>query len=668
MGEIIVNVLLTTVLAVVTWFCHRKDLTKKQKEMLVKIFITTAFLLILQFVEAETFDRLDGLLFPDTGYWLRLCCYLSAYLFIGKDILLKAIKGIRNGQVFDENFLMLVATLGALSLAIYENGDYLEAIAVMLFYKIGTWFENYAVGRSRKSIAKLMDIRPEFATIEKNGELMQVSPEDVAPGSEIIVQPNEKVPLDGVIAEGSSLLNTALLTGESLPKEVTVGDEIMSGSINLGAVLRIRTTKEFCDSTVAKIMEMVENASSNKSNSENLIGKFARIYTPIVCYFALFLFLVPPCYQHFVQGLPYNFSTWLYRALTFLVISCPCALVISIPLSFFAAIGGLNHTDVLVKGSNYLEQLAKTKIMVFDKTRTLTEGKYEITGLHHSVFKCEQIMDYMALAESSSKHPIAKSIIVANGKPLKKERIKDIQETIGEGVVAKIDNITIACGNSKLMQSLNVTYHDCSAVGTTIHIAIDKVYCGHLLISEIINPTAKEALQELNNLGVKKQVVVTGSGEKVTEHIAKEIGFKEYYTGLLPQDKLNRLEILMKEKTPKEVLAFIGDGIYDAPLLSKADIGIAMGILGSDAAIDAAKVVLMDNDLRKIATAIRHAQKTIGIVHQNIAATVGIKTVCLVCGAFGITNMYLAIFADVGVMILAILNAMRCLFVKPYKN
>ena len=664
MGEIIVNVLLIIVIGTVAYFSRRQGLTKKQKEMLVKIFYTAAFLLILQFHEAEDFNRLDGLLFSGSGYLLRLLSYLIIYLYIGKETLLKALKGIRNGQILDENFLMLIATLGALCLAIYENGDYLEAIAVMLFYKIGTWFEDYAVGESRKSIAKVMDIRPDYANMQKDGEIIQLDPEEIPIGAQIIVKQGEKIPLDGVVVKGSSLVNTAALTGEALPKEVREGDEVISGCINLDGILYIRTTKEYSESTVAKIMELVENASSNKSQSENFISKFARIYTPVVCCCALGIALAAPLYQHYIQGLDFNFSTWLYRALTFLVISCPCALVISIPLSFFAGIGGLSHAGVLVKGSNYLEALAKVKTMVFDKTGTITKGEFVVTGLHHSVFQQEQILDYVALAESASNHPIAKSIMIANAKPIKQERIKSIKEYPGEGVVAEIDNIKITCGNAQLMQRFNITYHECSKVGTVVHIAIDKVYCGHLLINDIVKPSSKAALLDLQELGIKRQVVLTGDGEKVTRAIAAQVGFTEYYTGLLPQDKVAKVEELKQKKNPEDMLSFVGDGINDAPVLAKADIGIAMGVLGSDAAIEAADIVLMDDDLQKISIAIRHAKKTMGIVYQNIAATVGIKAICLGCSAFGITNMYLAIFADVGVLILATLNAVRCLIVK----
>ena len=634
-------------------------MTRKQKTMLWRILAAALLLLVLQAMGAALFDRLGG-----AGRWVRLACYLADYAIIGHDILKKAVKGIRNGQVFDENFLMAVATLGALALAVYENGDYLEAIAVMLFYQVGEWFQSYAVGKSRRNISDLMDIRPDYANIEQDGKLEQVDPDEVAIGTVIVVQPGEKVPIDGTVVEGASTLNTAALTGESLPREVKAGDEIISGCINMTGLLKIQTTKEFGESTVSKILDLVENASSRKSRSEDFISRFARIYTPAVCYAALALAILPPLVRMFGLGLDAGWETWIYRALTFLVASCPCALVISIPLSFFAGIGGASNAGVLVKGSNYLETLSQTKIVVFDKTGTLTQGVFEVNGIHHNELENEKLVEYAALAESASSHPISKSLQRAYGKEINRSRVSDIQELSGNGVTAVVDGHTVAAGNDKLMDRLGVPYIPCHSVGTIIHMAIDGKYAGHIVISDVVKPHSKQAIQALKAAGVRKTVMLTGDAARVADHVAAELGIDQVYSQLLPADKVAKVEELLKGKSGKEKLAFVGDGINDAPVLSRADIGIAMGAMGSDAAIEAADVVLMDDDPLKIAKAIRISRKCLGIVYQNIVFAIGIKLACLVLVALGLANMWLAVFADVGVMILAVLTAIRALFVK----
>ena len=580
------------------------------------------------------------------------------YLVIGYDILKKAFKGILNKQVFDENFLMAVATVGAILL-----GDYSEGVAVMLFYQIGELFQSYAVGKSRRNISELMDIRPDYANIEKDGTLEQVDPDEVEIGTIIVVQPGEKVPIDGVITEGTSTLNTSALTGESLPRDAKAGDEVISGCINMTGLLKIRTTKEFGESTVSKILELVENSSSRKSKSENFISKFAKYYTPAVCYGALALALIPPIVL-LIMGKPAMWGDWIYRALTFLVISCPCALVISIPLSFFAGIGGASNQGILVKGSNYLETLAQTKYVVFDKTGTMTQGVFEVSGIHHNEMPDEKLLEYAALAECSSSHPISKSLQKAYGKPIDRNRVTDIEEISGNGVIAKVDGISVAAGNTKLMNRLGIAYQDCHHVGTVVHMAIDGKYAGHILISDIIKPHAKEAIAELKKAGISKTVMLTGDSKRVADQVAGELGIQEVYSELLPADKVSRVEELLNQKSEKAKLAFVGDGINDAPVLSRADIGIAMGALGSDAAIEAADIVLMDDDPLKISKAIKIARKCIRIVYENIYFAIGIKILCLILGALGIANMWVAIFADVGVMILAVLNAIRTLFVK----
>ena len=626
-------------------------MNKKQKKMLVRILAAAALLILLNFL-------------PVTG-WLRFMLYLIPYLIVGYDILIKAGKGIRNRQVFDECFLMAVATVGAIALAIYEgSGDYTEAIAVMLFYQVGEWFQSYAVGKSRRNISDLMDIRPDYANMEQDGKLEKVDPDEVEIGSVIVVKPGEKVPIDGIILEGSSTLNTAALTGESIPRDTKAGDEIISGCINMTGVLKIRTTKEFGESTVSKILDLVENASSRKSRSEDFISKFARVYTPAVCYGALALAFLPPLVRMLGMGLPADWGTWIYRALTFLVISCPCALVISIPLSFFAGIGGASKAGVLVKGSNYLETLSQTKIVVFDKTGTLTQGVFEVNGIHHSQMEDEKLIEYAALAESASSHPISKSLQKAYGKEIDRSRVTDIQEISGNGVIAKVDGEEVAAGNDKLMERLGIAYMSCHSVGTIIHMAINRKYAGHIVISDIVKPHSKEAVKALKNAGIRKTVMLTGDSGKVADHVAGELGLDEVYSQLLPGDKVEKVEELLNSKREKEKLAFVGDGINDAPVLGRADIGIAMGAMGSDAAIEAADVVLMDDDPMQIAKAIKISRKCLRIVYQNIVFAIGIKLICLALGALGIANMWLAIFADVGVMILAVLNAIRALFVK----
>ena len=624
--------------------------------MLIRILISAALLI--------------GFNFLPFGGPLRFILYLIPYLVIGYDILIKAFKGIKNRQPFDESLLMAVATIGAIAIAIYsevanhENGDYVEAIAVMLFYQIGEWFQSYAVGKSRRNISDLMDIRPDYANIEIGGKLEQIDPDEVEIGSVIIVQPGEKVPIDGIVIEGESTLNTSALTGESLPRDAQEGDEIISGCINMTGVLKIRTTKEFGESTVSKILDLVENASSRKSKSEDFITKFARVYTPAVVYSAIALAVLPPIVRMFVMGIPAEWGIWIYRALTFLVISCPCALVISIPLSFFAGIGGASNAGVLVKGSNYLETLSQTKCVVFDKTGTLTQGVFEVNEVHHNEMDREQLLEYAALAESASSHPISKSLQRAYGKEIDRSRVTDIRELSGNGVMAKVDGIDVAAGNSKLMDRLGVKWIDCHQAGTIIHMAVDGHYAGHIVISDIEKPHAKEAIQALKKAGVEKTVMLTGDSRRVAEHVAADLGIDEVHAELLPADKVSEVEEILKKNTGKGKLAFVGDGINDAPVLSRADIGIAMGAMGSDAAIEAADIVLMDDDPIKISKAIRISRKCLRIVYENIWFAIGIKLICLVLGAVGIANMWLAIFADVGVMIIAVLNAIRALFVK----
>lgn len=620
-------------------------MNKKQKKVFIRIIIAFALIIILKWIPVE-------------GY-VRFALYMVPYLVIGYDILRKAWKGILNRQVFDENFLMAVATVGAIAL-----GDYTEGVSVMLFYQIGELFQSYAVGKSRRNISELMDIRPDYANIEKDGQLEQVDPDEVEVGTTIVVQSGEKVPIDGVILEGSSTLNTSALTGESLPREVKAGDEIISGCINMTGVLKICTTKEFGESTVSKILELVENSSSRKSRSENFISKFAKYYTPAVCYGALALAVLPPLVRMIALGLAPEWGDWIYRALTFLVISCPCALVISIPLSFFAGIGGASNQGILVKGSNYLETLASTKYVVFDKTGTMTQGVFEVSGVHHNEMDAEKLLEYAALAECSSSHPISKSLQKAYGKPIDRNRVTDIEEIGGNGVTAKVDGIPVAAGNAKLMKKLGISYMDCHSVGTIVHMAVDGKYAGHILISDLIKPHAAQAIAELKRAGVKKTVMLTGDAKNVAEQVAEELGIQEVHSELLPADKVAKVEELLKQKTEKEKLAFVGDGINDAPVLSRADIGIAMGALGSDAAIEAADIVLMDDDPLKIAKAIKIARKCIRIVYQNIYFALGIKGICLLLGAIGVANMWMAIFADVGVMVIAVLNAIRALFVK----
>ena len=619
-------------------------MNKKQKKMLIRIIIAAVLIVVFSLLPAE-------------GY-LRFVLFMIPYLVIGYDILKKAFKGILNKQVFDENFLMAVATVGAILL-----GDYSEGVAVMLFYQIGELFQSYAVGKSRRNISELMDIRPDYANIEKDGTLEQVDPDEVEIGTIIVVQPGEKVPIDGVITEGTSTLNTSALTGESLPRDAKAGDEVISGCINMTGLLKIRTTKEFGESTVSKILELVENSSSRKSKSENFISKFAKYYTPAVCYGALALAFIPPIVL-LIMGKPAMWGDWIYRALTFLVISCPCALVISIPLSFFAGIGGASNQGILVKGSNYLETLAQTKYVVFDKTGTMTQGVFEVSGIHHNEMPDEKLLEYAALAECSSSHPISKSLQKAYGKPIDRNRVTDIEEISGNGVIAKVDGISVAAGNTKLMNRLGIAYQDCHHVGTVVHMAIDGKYAGHILISDIIKPHAKEAIAELKKAGISKTVMLTGDSKRVADQVAEELGIQEVYSELLPADKVSRVEELLNQKSEKDKLAFVGDGINDAPVLSRADIGIAMGALGSDAAIEAADIVLMDDDPLKISKAIKIARKCIRIVYENIYFAIGIKILCLILGALGIANMWVAIFADVGDMILAVFNEIRTLFVK----
>ena len=622
-------------------------MTRKQKRMLARILITAVMLVALHFI-------------PVTG-WLRLALYLAAYAVIGCDIMKKAGQGILNGRVFDENFLMAVATIGAFALAIYEkSGDYNEAIAVMLFYQIGELFQSYAVGKSRKNISALMDIRPDYANVERDGQLVQADPEEVPIGTVIVVQPGEKVPIDGVIVEGSSTLNTSALTGESLPRDVHEGDEIISGCINMTGVLKIRTTKAFGESTVSKILELVENSSSRKSRSEDFIAKFARIYTPVVCYSALALAVLPPVIR-LVGGMDGQWEQWIYRALTFLVTSCPCALVVSIPLSFFAGIGGASKEGILIKGSNYLETLSQVKCVVFDKTGTLTRGVFEVTAVHHNEMDEAKLLEYAALAECASSHPISKSLQRAYGRPIDRSRVTDIREFSGHGVTARVDGAAVAAGNSKLMEQLGIPYHDCHSVGTIIHMAVDGQYAGHIVISDVVKPHAKDAIDALHRAGVEKTVMLTGDARKVADAVAAQLGVDEVHSELLPADKVSRVEDLLARQHGKAKLAFVGDGINDAPVLSRADIGIAMGAMGSDAAIEAADIVLMDDDPLQIAKAIKISRKCIGIVYQNIVFALAVKFACLLLVATGLADMWAAIFADVGVMVLAVLNAIRAL-------
>ena len=626
-------------------------MTKKQKKMLIRIIIAAVLLIALNFI-------------PVKGI-LRMILFLIPYLVIGYDILKKAGKGILNRQVFDENFLMAVATIGAIAIAIYDrSGNSNEAVAVMLFYQIGELFQSYAVGKSRRNISELMDIRPDYANIEQDGKLEKVDPDEVEIGTVIVVQPGEKVPIDGIVIEGTSTLNTSALTGESLPRETKVGDEIISGCINMTGVLKIRTIKEFGESTVSKILELVENSTSRKSRSEDFISKFAKYYTPVVCYGALALAILPPLVRMLAMGAAPQWDMWIYRALTFLVISCPCALVISIPLSFFAGIGGASHEGVLVKGSNYLEAMSQTKYVVFDKTGTLTKGVFEVNGVHHSEMEEEKLLEYAALAESASSHPISRSIQRAYGKEIDRTRVSEIEEISGNGVTAKVDGKLVAAGNDKLMKRLGITPIACHSAGTIIHIAIDGKYMGHILISDVEKPTSKEAIRALKSAGIEKAVMLTGDAKRVADQVAEKLGLDEVYSELLPSDKVAQVERLLAEKPEKAKLAFVGDGINDAPVLGRADIGIAMGAMGSDAAIEAADVVLMDDDPLKIVKAIKISKKCIRIVYQNIIFALTIKAICLILGAIGIANMWVAIFADVGVMVIAVLNAIRALYVK----
>lgn len=625
-------------------------MNKKQKNLLWRIIISLVLMIGLNFAPVE------GL--------VRFGFYLVPYLIIGNDILRKAFRGILNKQVFDENFLMTVATIGAMLIAVFGEGDYVEAIAVMLFYQVGELFQSYAVGKSRKNISALMDIRPDYANVEKNGKLLKVDPDEVGIGSIIVVQPGEKVPIDGIVVEGKSGLNTSALTGESLPRDVKSGDEVISGCINLTGVLKIQTTKEFGESTVSKVLELVENASSRKSKSEDFIAKFARIYTPVVCYGALALAILPPVARMLFMDLPGDWMTWIYRALTFLVISCPCALVVSVPLSFFAGIGGASKEGILIKGSNYLETLSKTKYVVFDKTGTLTQGVFEVNGVHHNEMERERLLEFAALAESASSHPISKSLQRAYGKELDRSRVSDIQEISGNGIIAKVDGNEVAAGNDKLMRKLNIKFFDCHSVGTIIHMAINGEYAGHIVISDIVKPHSKEAIRQLKRAGVDKTVMLTGDARKVAENVAGALGLDEVFSELLPADKVTKVEELLALKPDSAKLAFVGDGINDAPVLSRADIGIAMGAMGSDAAIEAADVVLMDDDPGKIAKGIKISRKCLRIVRQNTWFAIGIKFICLALGMIGFANMWFAIFADVGVTILAVLNAIRALFVK----
>lgn len=667
MQEMIVNGLLLAVTAMAVYVLFigkvKNNLNKKQRTMMQRILLSSALLLLWNLFTPQVFDSIDGIVTYGAGRWVRLLCYLAVYYIIGHDILQKALKGITNKRVFDENFLMAIATIGALSIAIYENGDYLEAVAVMLFYQIGEWFQGHAVAQSRRDISSLMDIRPDYANIETAGQLEQVDPDEVEIGTVIVVQPGERVPIDGVVVEGSSSLNTSALTGESLPREVIAGDDVYSGSICLTGVLKLKTTKMFEESTASRILELVENASSRKSKSEDFISRFAKVYTPIVCYAALALALVPPVLRMAMWGLAPEWDIWIYRALTFLIISCPCALVISIPLSFFAGLGGASREGILIKGSNFLEALSKVKRVVFDKTGTLTMGSFEVSSVHHGTISDEAIMEYAALAESASSHPISRSLMRAFGKHIDRSRVTDIKEISGQGITALVDGIRVAAGNDKLMAALGISHKECSHPGTIVHIALNGDYAGHIVIADTIKPGAREAIIALKALGSEQNVMLTGDASKVAEAVAAELGIEEYYSQLLPGDKVEKLEAIIAESKGNGTVAFAGDGINDAPVLSRADIGIAMGAMGSDAAIEAADVVLMDDDPKKIPQAINIARKCMRIVYQNIVMAISVKLICLALGALGLANMYMAIFADVGVMVIAVLNAMRCMIV-----
>ena len=665
MQEMTVNGLLLAVTAMAVYVLFigkvKNNLNKKQRTMMQRILLSSALLLLWNLFTPQVFDSIDRIVTYGAGRWVRLLCYLAVYYIIGHDILQKALKGITNKRVFDENFLMAIATIGALSIAIYENGDYLEAVAVMLFYQIGEWFQGHAVAQSRRDISSLMDIRPDYANIETAGQLEQVDPDEVEIGTVIVVQPGERVPIDGVVVEGSSSLNTSALTGESLPREVIAGDDVYSGSICLTGVLKLKTTKMFEESTASRILELVENASSRKSKSEDFISRFAKVYTPIVCYAALALALVPPVLRMAMWGLAPEWDIWIYRALTFLIISCPCALVISIPLSFFAGLGGASREGILIKGSNFLEALSKVKRVVFDKTGTLTMGSFEVSSVHHGTISDEAIMEYAALAESASSHPISRSLMRAFGKHIDRSRVTDIKEISGQGITALVDGIRVAAGNDKLMAALGISHKECSHPGTIVHIALNGDYAGHIVIADTIKPGAREAIIALKALGSEQNVMLTGDASKVAEAVAAELGIEEYYSQLLPGDKVEKLEAIIAESKGNGTVAFAGDGINDAPVLSRADIGIAMGAMGSDAAIEAADVVLMDDDPKKIPQAINIARKCMRIVYQNIVMAISVKLICLALGALGLANMYMAIFADVGVMVIAVLNAMRCM-------